>query len=77
MYTLIYSAGFAIFLFSHPRIYKHYRRWKWRREFTKQKQQLDKVFEETLQRERKRKLHEIDKKKYPLFHWKESTDGSR
>jgi hypothetical protein len=69
--VLIYGAGFAIFLFSYPRICRFHREWKWKRGRRKRNEQLAKIFEEVLQRERKRKLHEIDKRKYPLFYWRD------
>lgn len=76
MVLLIYAAGFSIFFFSHPRISRYYQEWKWKRENEKHNQWRAKIFEETLQRERKRKLHEKEMEKYPLFFWKELNNGS-
>ena len=69
--VLVYSAGFSIFLFCHPRVRRYYRNWK----IKKRNQQWEKKHEEFVQQQRKwlleQKLHKEEKRKYPLFFLKE------
>ena len=78
IFVLIYAAGFAIVivLFSRPRISRYYQERKWKRVYEKR----EKEHEEFLQLQRKWelewKLRKEERKRYPLFYWRESTDGN-
>lgn len=68
--VLIWSVGFAIFLFSHPRVCKYYEEQKMKKYW----QKWEKDYEEMLQQQRRKELHRKEMEKYPLFFWKELTN---
>ena len=67
--VLIYAAGFAIFLFGHPRISRYYQE----RRDKKYWQKCKKDYEKYLQQHRRKELHKKEMEKYPLFYWRETS----